>query len=166
MRGLVAGALASLLSSCAQPPTREVELAAARVEAARRLDAAVLAPEPFSEAEGALEDARRGLAAEGRYRDAIRAAARASIRADEAAARARAERLVVARRLDRLRFEIEALIEMAGAADEEPLARLAQMRARYERVVRLAESDQVLAAFAEASSLKPELVELERSLRD
>jgi hypothetical protein len=166
MRGLVAVALASFLTACAQPPTKELEMAAARVEAARRFDAAVLAPEPFAEAETALERARDKLAGGARYRDAIRAAALASIRADEAAARARAERLVVTRRLDQLLFELEALLEMARAEDEETRVRLAQLGMRYENVVRLAESDRVLAAFAEASALKPELVELERSLRD
>jgi hypothetical protein len=149
-----------LFASCAQPPTKELEMAATRVESARDLDAAVLAPEPFAEAESALREARRS--ADGRdYRSAIRAAAVASVRADEAMSVARAERLLIARRLDQLLFEIEGLLEMAAEAEE-----IAPLRARYESVNRLADANRILDAYSEATALKPELLELERSLRE
>ncbi|MGH9337483.1 MAG: hypothetical protein ACRD21_27345, partial [Vicinamibacteria bacterium] len=48
-----------LMGACAQPPTRELEIAASRVEAARLEDAAVFAPDLFAEAESSLAEARR-----------------------------------------------------------------------------------------------------------
>jgi hypothetical protein len=152
-----------LLFSCAQPPTKEIEMAAARVEAARAQDAAVFAPELFAEAEEALSDARRSLGSPSGYGKALRAAATASLRADEAFFRARDERIVVERRLDQLLYELESLIEMV--ADRSDPETLAGARARVESVLALAEAGNVLAAFHEGSALKPGLVELERSLR-
>jgi len=54
-----------LSAGCAQPPTRELEISAARVEAARERDAAVFAPELFAEAESSLAKAERLSANEG-----------------------------------------------------------------------------------------------------
>jgi hypothetical protein len=152
-----------LLLSCAQPPAKEVEMASARVEAARAQDAAVFAPELFAEAEDALAEARLALGEPSRYGAALRAAATASLRADEAFAKARGERIVVERRLDQLLYELESLIEMAeGSAGTEELA---EARARYENVLALARAGNVLAAFHEGSALKPELLAIETSLR-
>jgi hypothetical protein len=76
-------------AGCAQPPTHELELTAARVEAARNQEAAVFAPELFAEAERSLAEANRLASSEGDYLAAIEAAAHSTLRANEAFSRAR-----------------------------------------------------------------------------
>jgi hypothetical protein len=162
---LLACSLAAL--SCAQPPRKEVAMAAARVEAARRVDAAVFAPELFKEAESSLAEATRALSSKADYRNAIRAAALAIIRADEALSKATVERTVVLRGLRQLDFELEGLLEMAalrGAREKTP-RELEALRARYESFSKRRNQGDFLGALEEGSALKPDLLSFERGLR-
>ncbi len=154
-------------AGCAQPPTRELEITTLRVEAAREQDAALFAPGLFAEAESSLAEAQRLAATEGNYLSAIQAAAHATLRANEAFFRARSERIVVVRKLDRLLFELESLLEMAahrGAAAEAPLE-LASFQSRYGEVRTMVEERDLLDALAAGAALKPELVAFEARFR-
>jgi hypothetical protein len=99
--------------ACAQPPTQEIDLAADRVDEARAAGAAHYAPELFSEAEAALTQARELLRRKGTYLAAVRAAAFASVRADEARAFAMGERRRPEIEARRLLLELEALLDEA-----------------------------------------------------
>lgn len=143
-------------------------MAAARVEAARLVDAAVFAPELFQEAESSLAEATRALASKSEYRTSIRAAALAIVRADEALSKAMAERTVVVRGLTQLDFELQGLLEMAagrGARDKAP-RELEALRARYESFSRRRNEGDFLGALEEGSALKPDLLAFERGLRE
>jgi hypothetical protein len=154
-----------LLAACAQPPTKELAIAAARVEAAREQDAALFAPELLAEAESSLAEARR-LAREGReFLPSIQAAAHATLRANEAFSRASADRIVAVRRLDRLLHELESLLEMAahrGGESED----LSALRARYDAIRMLVEKRALHDALAAGMALKPELLAYEARLRE
>ncbi len=168
MRGRSSVPMLLLLGvACAQPPTRELEIAAARVDSARQQDAAVFAPDLFAEAESSLAEAQRLAASERNYLAAIQAAAHSTLRADEAFSRASSERIVVVRKLDRLLFELESLLEMAadrGATEKAPLE-LESLRARYDAIRAMADKRDLLAALAAGTALKPELVRLEERVR-
>jgi hypothetical protein len=155
--------LAGLAPSCAQPPEAELAMTTARVDGARRQDADRFAPDLFGEAESALAEARR-LVEEGKdYRGAIQAMALASLRADEAGARAQAERMVAERRLRQVLLDLESLLEIAatrGASEKAPLE-LAGLRARYESVRDLAMGPDLLEALDQGSALRPELLKFE-----
>lgn len=155
------------LASCAQPPTRELEMTAARVESARRLDAARFAPELFAEAESALSQAKE-LVAEGKdYRGAIQAMALASLRADEASSRAVEQRRVTEQKLRHLLLDLESLLEIAasrGASREAP-AELAGLRARYQSVRDLAIANDLPGALEAGSALRPEILDFEERFR-
>jgi len=156
-----------LALGCAQPPTHELEITASRVEAARQQDAAVFAPELFTEAESSLAEAQRLASIERDYLAAIQAAAHSTLRANEAFFRASSERIVVVRRLDQILFELEGLLEMAAdrGAEEEAPAELAALRARYEEVRAMAEERDLLDALADGTALKPELLAFEERFR-
>lgn len=156
-----------LSAGCAQPPTRELEIAAARLDAARQKDAAVFAPELFAEAERSFAEANRLAELEGDYLAAIQAAAHSTLRADEAFSRASSERIVVVRKLDRILFELESLLEMAadrGALEEAP-TELAAFRSRYEAIRAMVEERDLLDALAAGTALKPELLSFEERFR-
>ena len=156
-----------LAAGCAQPPTHELEITASRVEAARQQDAAVFAPELFSEAESSLVEAQRLAKLEGDYLAAIQAAAHSTLRANEAFFRASSERIVVVRKLDQLLFELEGLLEMAATrgAEEQAPAELSALRSRYEEVRAMAEERDLLDALADGTTLKPELLAFEEKFR-
>jgi hypothetical protein len=157
-----------LASGCAQPPTDELAIAAARVEAAREQDAAAFAPELFAEAESSLAEAQRLARDERNFLGAIQAAAHATLRANEAFSRASSERIVALRKLDRLLFELRSLLEMAadrGAASEAP-AELSGFHSRYEAIRTMVEKHDLLAALGAGSALKPELLAFEDRFRE
>jgi hypothetical protein len=157
-----------LAAGCAQPPTQELEITAARVEAARREDAAVFAPELLAEAESSLATARRLAASEGNYVAAIQTAAHSTLRANEAFFRASSQRIVVVRKLDQLLFELEGLLEMAAdrGAEEEAPAELSALRARFEEIRAMVAERDLLDALAAGTALKPELVAFESRFRE
>ncbi len=152
---------------CAQAPRAELEISAARVEAAREQDAAVFAPELFAEAESFLAEAERLSAKERNYLAAIQAAAHSTLRANEAFHRASSERIVVVRRLDQLLFELGSLLEMAadrGAREQAP-AELSAFLPRYEAIRAMVKERDLLDALAAGRALKPELVAFEKRFR-
>ena len=156
-----------LIVGCAQPPTRELEITAARVEAARQKDAAVFAPELFAEAESSLAEAERLAASEGDYLAAIQAAAHSTVRANEAFFRTSSERIFVVRKLDQLLLELGSLLEMAayrGAATEAP-AELSAFQSRYEVIRAMVKERDLLDALAAGTALKPELLAFEERFR-
>jgi len=108
---------AAVLWGCAQPPDKEVEIAAARVARARQAGAAHYAPLLLRQAEGAIEDARRNLSRRETYRNAVRAASFASLRAEEARAVATQGRRKPTAEALRLLREAAALIEQARSLD-------------------------------------------------
>ena len=152
---------------CAQPPTKELDMAAARVEKARLASAPIFAPELFAEAEASLAEARRLVASGSDRLGAIRAAARATIRADEASVHASSESAVARQRLDRLLFELDSLLDMAGkrGAGAEAAEELASLRKRSGSVRELARTGDVLGALKDGADLKPELLEFEKRFR-
>ena len=156
-----------LVAGCAQPPTHELEISAARVEAARQQDAAVFAPELFAEAESSLAEAQRLAASEGDYLAAIQAAAHSTVRANEAFFRASSERIVVVRKLDQLLFELGSLLEMAadrGATEEAP-TELSAFHSRCEAIRAMVKDRDLLDALAAGTALKPELLSFEERFR-
>lgn len=156
-----------LFAGCAQPPTDELAITAARIEAARAQDAAVFAPELFAEAERFFAEANRLAELEKDYLAAIQAAAHSTLRANEAFSRASSERIVVVRKLDRLLYELGSLLEIAGgrgAAAEAP-AELGAFQARYEAIRLMVEERDLVDALAAASALKPELLAFEERFR-
>ena len=159
--------MALLAAGCAQPPTRELEITASRVEAARQQDAAVFAPELFAEAETSLGEANRLAEIEGDYLAAIQAAAHSTLRANEAFARASAQRTVVLRKLDQLLFELDSLLEMAAdrGAREQASAELDALRARYGAIRTMVDERDLLDALAAGTALKPELLAFEERFR-
>ena len=108
---------AAVLWGCAQPPDKEVEMAAARVARAREAGAAHYAPVLLRQAEGAIVDARRNLARRETYLSAVRAASIASLRAEEARVVATQGRRKPTAEAVRLLREAAALIEQARALD-------------------------------------------------
>ena len=115
--------LASLLAwtfiACAQPPTQEIEMTTDRVARAREAEAHVYADSFLNEAEAALAEARQNLEAK-RYLAAVEAASLASIRADEAYARAILRKQRMARRARRQLREILALLDQARSRGVDP----------------------------------------------
>ncbi|MGH9336531.1 MAG: hypothetical protein ACRD21_22565, partial [Vicinamibacteria bacterium] len=101
------------------------------------------------------------------YRAALRSAAHSSLRANEAARKAGAERTVAVRRLDQLLFELESLIEMAAqrVASAEAEKELAAFRASFGAVRTMAEERDFLDALAAGAALKPELLAFEERFR-
>jgi hypothetical protein len=160
MRGLWCVSVFGLFSSCAQPPTAEIDIAEARVERAQREGAAEYAPEILIEAEEALSRARALQSDSSRYRDAIRAAAEACLRSDDAREKAIQEKSKIARSADRCLREIRALLEESRSLGAERTAseNLETYRTRAERIGSTLEAGSVSEAFAEAETLKQELL--------
>lgn len=164
--GPLAAVWVMLLAACAQPPSQEILIARARVANAAEADAALFAPELLAEAEGALAEAERLVEADEDFRGAIRSAAQACLRADEAFAEATTERRVVDVRLRRLVRDIGALLEMAGArgAREVAPSELGALEGRLEHLSSLA-AENILEAYGEAAQLKPEVLAFEQRFR-
>ncbi len=152
-------------AGCAQPPSQELDMAAARVEVARVSGAALFAALPLASAEAALAEARRLTEEEQAYRNAILVAGEAVEHADEAFRQTTMKKRIVFRKLTRCLGELEGLISIArsrGATSEE----LAPFELRYQGVRTLGESGDLLAAIAEAEAFKPELLLFEQRFRD
>lgn len=162
MKRLVAMAL--VFAGCAQPPDKELDIAAERVASARNADAAIFAPEALAEADGALAEARR-LSDEGDYLPSIHRAAHAVSRAHVAFEDATRLGRIVRRRLERSLMELEGLLAIAesrGATGEE----LGTHRARYQAIMERAESGDLYNALAEAEAFTPELLAFEQRFRE
>lgn len=152
-------------AGCAQPPSQELDMAAARVEVARASEAALFAAELLASAEAALAEARRLAEEEKAYRSAILVAGEAVERADEAFRQSTRTKRVVTIKLRRCLGELQGLISIArsrGATPEE----LAPFELRYQGVRTLGESGDLLAAIAEAEAFKPELLLFEQRFRE
>jgi hypothetical protein len=106
--------LCALTMACAQPPTKEIELTAARLARAQEVEAGTYAEEDYVAAETALDEARQSLA-HGEYRSAVESASRASISADEAYARAILRKRRMTRQAKRQLQEIALILEEAGS---------------------------------------------------
>ena len=105
--------------ACAQPPTKEINITTERVARAREAEAHIYADVFLAEAEAALTEARQNLDAK-RYRAAVEAASLASIRADEAYARAILRKQRMERRARRQLREILALLDQARSRGTDP----------------------------------------------
>lgn len=155
-----------LVAACAQPPSQELRIARERVARAAEADAALFAPDLLSEAERALAEAERLVETEASYRRAVRSAAQACLRADEAFAEASTERRVIDVRLRRLVRDIGGLLQMAASrgAREAASSELGALEARFERIGALAKEN-ILEAHEEAVRLKPEALAFEQRFR-
>jgi HEPN domain-containing protein len=107
--------------ACAQPPTKEIDITTERVARAREAEAHIYANSFLIEAETALAEARQNLDAK-RYRPAVEAASVASIRADEAYARAILRKQRMERRARRQLREILALLDQARSRGADPIS--------------------------------------------
>jgi hypothetical protein len=155
------------LTGCAQPPTKELQITASRLEAARQQDAALFAPELFTEAERSFAEANRLAELEGDYLGSIQAASHSTLRANEAFFRASTERTVVVRKLERLLFELGSLLEIAGyrGARVEAPGELSAFESRYDAIRAMVKERDLVDALAAATALKPELLAFEERFR-
>lgn len=135
-------------------------MAAARIERARADGAAAYATDLLAEAESALLEAEVTLSERRSYREALRAAARACIRADEAHRKALEEMRRIRRLADRLLRECRALIEEARATGLDPLQseELDSYSVRVDSIQRLSEEKRVSEAHDSAWILKNDLL--------
>jgi hypothetical protein len=155
------------LAGCAQPPDRELDLVASRIEEVTRIEGAVYAPELLAQSESELAEARRLALDDGDYRESIRVAAVARARADAAYAKASSEKQLTARHVARLLEELEGLIDIARShgADRENEVELARFEQRRAGIAEVALRGDLLTALAEGESLKPELIDFEKRFR-
>ena len=158
--------LCSLVAACAQPPTKEVELTAARLARAQEVEAEIYAQEEYVAAETALADARQSLA-DGDYRSAIEAASLASIRADEAHERAILRKRRMTRQARRQLQEISSILEEAGAVgaragERDSLQSLADRLGQLEERLEQGSSAE---AYQEALQLKDDSLEILNRLK-
>lgn len=166
MKRFFLGAAAFALgAACAQEPTKELELVSGRVEAAREKDAAVFAPELLARAESGLEQAERLDAAGHAHREALRAAADASLAAEDALRSAETARAATLRKLEHLQAELEALLDIARSRGAEEGEEIRALGARCAQVEAHAESGDLLGALDEATALKPVLLAFEQRYR-
>jgi hypothetical protein len=135
-------------------------MAAARVERARADGAAFYAIDLLTEAETALGEAEGALSERRSYREAVRAAARACIRADEARRKSLEERNRIHRLADRLSKECRALIEEAHSMGLDPIQseELDSYSVRIHSVQNLIEEKRVSEAHDNAQILKSDLL--------
>ena len=135
-------------------------MAASRVDRARDEEASHYAPEVFREAETSLALAREALSDSRRYREAVRQAARACLRADEARRRAAAEQEKLSRWTDRSIRECEALLEQARdlGAEIGHAGELETFVARHAAIVNALAEGRVSDAHAAAIQLKDALL--------
>ena len=156
-----------ILAACAQPPTKELEMTAARVARAQEAEAELYAEGSYAAAEAALADARQRFA-EHDYGSAIEAASLASTRADEAYASAIMGKQRMTRRARRQLFEILALLEEAGSVgvrvgDTESLKALDDRLGQLERELKQGLSAKV---YEEGIELKNDSLEFLNGLRE
>jgi hypothetical protein len=145
------------LCACAQPPIQEIEMAAARLELARAAGAATYAAGTLTDAETALREAEGALSEPGSYREAVKAAARACLLADDARAQAGQETARMRRAASRLLQECRALIDESrsrGGRDPE----LEPFSARINPIQERIEAGQVAEGQEDALQLKSELL--------
>jgi hypothetical protein len=160
VHGLGCLVTAGWLLGCAQPPTLEVDMAAARVDAARGEGAADHAREALLEAEQSLTLARMLLDDPAGYRQALRAAATACLRADEARRQAIEEKNKAARRADRCLREVRSLLDEArslGARRSDPHACEGYL-SRADAIQSTLDAGHVGEASVAAEALKQELL--------
>lgn len=153
---------------CAQPPKREVEMAADRLEKSRTAGAAEFAADLLNEAESALREAEGALSERRNYRKAIRAAARACLRADEARDKTTGEKERVHRSVDRLLKECRALIEEARSLGAETTRseELDSYSSRLEPIQKPLDEGRVSEALEGASQLKNDLLDFHERLKE
>lgn len=135
-------------------------MAAQRLEAVRAAGAAVYATDLLTEAETALREAEDGLHERKSYRGAVKAAARACIRAGEARRKALEEMSRIHRLADRLFKECRALIEEAHSMGLDPKRseELDSYVARVDSIRKLFEERRVSEAQESAQILKNDLL--------
>ena len=157
VRGLCYVFVFGLSAGCAQPPTAEIDIAGARVEKAKREGATEYASEILLEAEEALTRAQTHLSDPSQYREAVQAAATASLRADEARKQAIEEKSKIARSAGRCLKEIRALLEESQSlgAESDPLEAYV---ARADTIRSTLEAGSVADAFVASKTLKQELL--------
>ncbi len=158
--------LSLAITTCAQPPTQEVEIAARRVARAREAGAAAYAADSLKQAEDALAEAQEALSRPESYRQAVRAAASACVRADAARARASEEKEKIHREAHRLLRECEALMEQALSlgVEESQKESLASFSLRHGSLLTILEAGNVSEAYNGARQLKDELLDFLRRL--
>ncbi len=157
VRGLSCLFVFGLFTGCAQPPTAEVEIAVARIEMAQKEGASEYASEILLEAEEAMSRAQTYLSDPNRYREAVREAATACLRADEARGRAIEQKDKIARSADRSLREIRALLEESRSLGAERNA-LESYVTRADTIQSKLEDGSVADAFAASETLKQELL--------
>jgi len=152
--------LLGLTLGCAQPPTHEIDIAAARIQMAQREGAAEYAEELLLEAENALAHARELLGDPNNYREAVRAAATASLRADAARGRAIEEKNKIAGSASRCLREIRALLEESKSLGAERIApnALATYVIHADTVQSTLDAGNVADAFTASEALKQDLL--------
>ena len=164
MKALVALTAALVLSACAQPPTKELEIAAARIAAAEDAGAALFAPERLGEATRALREAERLTKEDHRYREALRLAGTCVLHADAAFTETVAEKRVIARHLDRAFKELEGLLAIArsrGATEDA----VTPYRVRLDALRETASRGDLLEALDGARALELEALAFEQRFR-
>lgn len=156
-----------VMTGCAQAPTRELALAAGRIEQARAADADLYASDRFAGARAALDAARVAMESEGRYRAALELAAYAAVRADEARALAAERKRRWARDVDRLLRENAGLLDEARArgAARHHAAFLDALQQRYAELQQAYAEERFFETFEKGQVLKRDLLELVRTLR-
>ncbi len=150
--------------ACAQPPTKEIDMTTERVARAREAEAHIYADSFLIEAETALAEARQNLDAK-RYRAAVEAASLASIRADQAYARAILRKQRMKRGARRQLREILALLDQARSrgADPQSVKPLADRLGELERAFRRGGSPyEIFAAGAEVKKNSLDLLDRPR----
>ena len=140
-------------------------MTAARVARAQGVEAELYAQESYAAAETALADARRGLA-ERNYGSAIEAASLASIRADEAYARAILGKQRMTRRARRQLFEILSLLEEAGGAEVRESELLQALDDRLGQLERELEEGLSAKVYEDGLELKNESLEFLNRLKE
>jgi hypothetical protein len=135
-------------------------MAAARLERARADGAAAYATDLLAEAETALREAEVALSNRRGYREALRAAARACMRADEARRKAQNEMSRIRRLADRLLRECRALIEESHAMglDSIQSEELDSYSPRVDSIQKLFEERRISEAHDSAWILKNDLL--------
>jgi hypothetical protein len=160
-RRLAVFGLALLAAGCDKPPTREIEAAAAQVEAARQQGADKYAADRMKEAEQALATARQ-QAADENYRAAVASAAKAGERARSAVQAVGAARSLARGRAQVAVTEVKAVLDeldligqeaAAAKVPEEAFSELApQAQEVRESLTRLEEGVEKDPLLAEASA--------------
>jgi hypothetical protein len=166
LRPLALTALGLSLTSCDQPPSKEIAAAESSLSRAREEGADRYAPVGFQEAEKALEVARQRIN-EKDYRGALSSATEAADKARSASQQASAAKAVARGNAETARAEVQALLDEIQAIQDEaasdkvpeqafeyvaPVAE--EVRGGLQRVSTALESGDWLSAQRAASDLK------------